>query len=90
MQGFSFFDQGDPTNGYVTYSNKDTSIGDGRVTFNNGRFQMRVDSTTVTNPNGPGRGSVRIESLATWTKGLFVADFAQLPERQCGIWPACE
>lgn len=90
VQAFSFFNGGDPTNGYVTYSDKATSLGDNRVTFNDGRFQMRVDSTRVTNPNGAGRGSVRIESLQTWTKGLFVADFAQLPERQCGIWPACK
>lgn len=97
VNDFAFWDQKDPTHGYVTYSNKDTSIQDGRVTFNNGRFQMRVQSNGVTgnyiydqykDTNGVGRGSVRIESRDTWTKGLFVADIEHLPERQCGIWPA--
>jgi hypothetical protein len=35
-------------------------------------FILRADHTTVLDPNGPGRNSVRLESNKIWTNGVFV------------------
>jgi beta-glucanase (GH16 family) len=35
-----------------------------------------------------GRKSIRLESKATYTKGLFIADIKHMPGGACGAWPA--
>ena len=51
---------------------------------------MGVDSTTVLDPNGAGRQSVRISTQKSWNHGLFIADINHMPGGVCGIWPACK
>lgn len=38
--------------------------------------------------SGRGRKSVRLESTATYTKGIFVLDVNHMPGAACGAWPA--
>jgi hypothetical protein len=48
-----------------------------------------VDYTTSLKvAGGVGRGSVRIESKKTYTKGLFIVDLKHMPGGICGTWPA--
>ncbi|CAK7213826.1 hypothetical protein SBRCBS47491_001938 [Sporothrix bragantina] len=35
-----------------------------------------------------GRRSLRLESRATFSRGLLVTDLAHMPAGQCGVWPA--
>lgn len=49
---------------------------------------MGVDTTSVLNPNGPGRKSVRIQSKRAYNQALVIADFAHVPGSNCGSWPA--
>ncbi|KIW12518.1 hypothetical protein PV08_09795 [Exophiala spinifera] len=45
-------------------------------------------TTTIGNPNGAGRPSVRISTKRSWTHGLFIGDFNHSPAGICGTWPA--
>ncbi|KJR89950.1 uncharacterized protein SPSK_06006 [Sporothrix schenckii 1099-18] len=47
-----------------------------------------VATTPTPSAAGRGRSSVRLESRATFSRGLLVADFAHMPAGQCGVWPA--
>ena len=93
FSGWSFWDQPDPTNGFVNYTDKQTSM-DANLAgyiFNNATGEhtafMGVDYTTM-NP-AAGRASVRISSDQTWSAGgLFVADVRHSPQGACGSWPA--
>jgi hypothetical protein len=38
----------------------------------NGNLILRADSTTVLDPNGPGRDSIRMQSKKQWTTGVSV------------------
>lgn len=49
---------------------------------------MGVDTTSVLNPNGAGRKSVRIQSKRAYNQALVIADFAHVPGSNCGSWPA--
>ncbi|KIW30350.1 uncharacterized protein PV07_06100 [Cladophialophora immunda] len=99
FDGFNFFADADPTHGFVTYVDEATAEADGLITFNGGSAQMRVDhknpyngSAPYSGINGVGRPSVRIESIKSWTHGLFVADIKHMPTTKdgsgCGVWPA--
>ncbi|KAI1082747.1 glycoside hydrolase family 16 protein [Whalleya microplaca] len=86
FEGFEFFNSPDPTNGFVKYHTAmeaDTSLLAG---YANNAIYLAVDSETM-NPAG-GRGSVRVNSKKSYTKGLIVADIAHQPSAQCGSWPA--
>jgi len=76
----------DPTNGFVTYVADPASMGlmqtVGEQVF------IGVDNTTVLDPAGPGRNSVRLQSNTAYNQGLFIADFAHVPGSNCGSWPA--
>ncbi|KIX96061.1 uncharacterized protein Z520_08316 [Fonsecaea multimorphosa CBS 102226] len=99
FDGFNFFADADPTHGFVTYVDEATAEADGLITFNGGSTQMRVDykntyngSADYYNINNVGRPSVRIESIKSWTHGLFLADLKHMPTTNdgtgCGVWPA--
>lgn len=48
-----------------------------------------VDKVELLDPNANlGRKSIRLESLQTWTHGLFIVDLAHMPENTCAVWPA--
>jgi hypothetical protein len=48
---------------------------------------MRADATTVLDPNGPGRNSIRIKSNKTYTQHTVVFDVRHMPEG-CATWPS--
>jgi hypothetical protein len=93
LSGWDFYSGSDPTHGSVGLSNA-SSVKPISALFvaedSAVAFSLAVDSTTVLDPNGPGRGVVRITSQKAWTHGLFVVDIAHMPAPSCGIWPACK
>lgn len=64
-------------------TNKLTRIGD------DGTAYIGVDTTTVLDPNGKGRDSVRITTQKQFTHGLIIGDITNMPGGVCGTWPAC-
>jgi hypothetical protein len=83
---FDFFDEPDPTNGYVEYVNAITANEWGLAKYQNNLIYMGVDHTTLNPANG--RKSVRVASKNSWSKGLFIADISHMPGSICGVWPA--
>ncbi|KAJ4293241.1 hypothetical protein N0V90_008523 [Kalmusia sp. IMI 367209] len=79
---------GDPTHGFVNYVNQATAQSKGLYKTQNNQVYIGVDSSTVLNPSGVGRDSVRIQSNRAYTHGLVIADFAHVPGSNCGSWPA--
>jgi hypothetical protein len=68
---------------YVDYS---TALDDGQIAVDNtGAAYISPDSTTVLNPNGVGRDSVKLVSTASWTHGLFITDLKNMPGGVCGV-----
>lgn len=49
---------------------------------------MSVDFSSILDPTGSGRKSVRITSQNSWTHGLIISDIAHQPGGTCGTWPA--
>ncbi|KAK9769820.1 putative Glycoside hydrolase family 16 protein [Seiridium cardinale] len=90
FEGFDFYSAADPTNGFVQYHTAALANSNSLAGYANGGIYLGADSTTV-NPSSPGRGSTRVNSKKTYTKGLFVADIAHMPTTSkdgCGLWPA--
>jgi len=48
---------------------------------------MRADFTTILDPNGAGRNSVRLQSNKQYTTSVMVFNIRHMPEG-CGTWPA--
>ncbi|KAL4925962.1 putative GPI anchored endo-1,3(4)-beta-glucanase [Aspergillus undulatus] len=89
LNHFDFFDQPDPTNGFVTYVNQSYAEDAGLVKITeSGSLYMGVDYDTVLTADGPGRESIRIESNEYYDKGLYVVDIKHMPGSICGTWPA--
>jgi Glycosyl hydrolases family 16 len=82
---FNFIDVSDPTHGFVQYQSQDAATASGLAKIDGNTVRLGVDNTTTVQG---GRGSVRLESTATYTHGLFIGDFAHMPGSICGIWPA--
>ncbi|KXG54560.1 Concanavalin A-like lectin/glucanase, subgroup [Penicillium griseofulvum] len=82
---FKFFTDRDPTNGYVSYVDRNTASANGLINTGNGVYIGVDHSTTATNP---GRKSVRLESTTTYRHGLVILDLAHMPGSVCGSWPA--
>ncbi|WEW56102.1 hypothetical protein PRK78_001537 [Emydomyces testavorans] len=86
---FTFFTEPDPTQGFVKYVGESEARKNGLVGVSNSSYGnlalMGVDRTNVA-PKG--RQSVRITSKKAYNQGLFIADFAHVPETTCGTWPA--
>jgi len=49
---------------------------------------FRADNTTKLHYTDTGRPSVRLEGIAKYNKGIFVADIQHMPGTVCGSWPA--
>ncbi|KPM44869.1 hypothetical protein AK830_g1593 [Neonectria ditissima] len=84
---------GDPTNGSVNYLNKSRAISSGIASTEDGQVYLGVDYTNKAKLRGKsktihGRDSVRLESKATWSSGLLIADIAHMPGSICGVWPS--
>ncbi|KAH7118291.1 concanavalin A-like lectin/glucanase domain-containing protein [Dactylonectria estremocensis] len=83
---FNFFNEKDPTNGFVEYVGFETAVSEGLAGDRNGAIYMGVDTTTVSPASG--RKSVRVTSQTSFTHGLFIADIIHMPGSICGVWPA--
>lgn len=55
-----------------------------------GAIYIGPDSTTVLNPNGVGRESVKIVSKQSFTHGLFIVSVNNMPGGVCGVEPKRE
>jgi len=77
----------DPTSGRVNYVDQPTSQSLNLTFASSNSFILRTDFTTVLNPNGAGRNSVRIRSQKTYTTHVAVFDVPHMPQG-CGTWPA--
>ncbi|KAM0723771.1 hypothetical protein Q7P37_000761 [Cladosporium fusiforme] len=92
-RGFTLYEGFDPTFGYVDYVNLATAEAHSLVNLsqvgNSGVARWGVDTKGVLDPNANlGRMSLRLQSVATFTHGLFVLDVKHLPANVCGTWPA--
>lgn len=90
FDGFDFYSAADPTNGFVQYHTAALANSSSLAGYANGGIYLGTDFATV-NPSSPGRGSTRVNSKKTYTKGLFIADIAHMPttsKNGCGLWPA--
>lgn len=72
---------------FRNYIDQATAQSDGLVSATSTTFKMGADDTTVLSPSGPGRNSIRIKSLDTYTTHVAVFDVNHMPEG-CGTWPA--
>lgn len=96
FNGFSFWNQADPTHGFVTYLDQPTAQNMGLISAADGSpVRIGVDYTNTYDGtksyygvNGVGRASVRISSNQVYNHGLFIADIAHMPGGVCGTWPA--
>jgi len=77
----------DPTNGRVNFVDGPTAMSE-NLTFSSGdTFILRADATTILDPNGPGRNSVRLISNKQYTTSVMVFNMRHMPQG-CGTWPA--
>ncbi|GJE92266.1 glycoside hydrolase family 16 protein [Phanerochaete sordida] len=77
----------DPTHGRVNYVDQATAVSK-NLTFASGdTLILRADDTTVLSASGPGRDSVRIRSVKTYTTHVAIIDVRHMPQG-CGTWPA--
>jgi len=82
---FNAYTGTDPTHGFVKFVDIPTGKSSGLMTSSGKSVKLAADSTNVT-PGG--RPSIRLESKATYSSGLIVADIAHMPGSICGAWPA--
>ncbi|KAI4141329.1 MAG: hypothetical protein L6R39_005399 [Caloplaca ligustica] len=89
FEKFVFFDQKDPTNGFVQYKNLKSAAQSGLIAIDgagdNAAVYMGVDHTTK---DPAGRASIRISSKKSYNHGLFIFDIEHNPGSICGTWPA--
>ncbi|KAH9475564.1 putative glycosidase C21B10.07 [Psilocybe cubensis] len=77
----------DPTHGRVNYVDEQTSRALNLTFASPDSFILRTDFENVLDPNGPGRNSVRIRSVNTYTSHVAVFDVRHMPQG-CSTWPA--
>ncbi|KAL8688446.1 MAG: hypothetical protein Q9218_005648 [Villophora microphyllina] len=89
FQSFLFFDQADPTHGFVQYKNLADAAKSNLIAIDSSRstpaIYMGVDHTTK---DPAGRASIRISSKKSYNHGLFIFDIEHNPGSICGTWPA--
>ncbi|KAJ7349959.1 endo-beta-glucanase [Mycena albidolilacea] len=84
---FNFEAIPDPTHGRVNYVDEATARSTNLTFSSDDTFILRADHTTVLNPAGAGRNSVRIASKKAYSTHVSVFDMAHMPQG-CGTWPA--
>lgn len=74
FNGFNFFTGADPTHGFVKYVDQPTAQRNGLISTAGGPAYLGVDYTSKLAADGSqgGRQSVRLESKAQYTEGLFI------------------
>ncbi|KAL4797611.1 concanavalin A-like lectin/glucanase domain-containing protein [Aspergillus venezuelensis] len=85
FDNFLYFDEEDPTDGFVKYVNRATANKLNLTYASEESAILRVDAKSANVTRG--RQSVRIESKNTYDTGLFVFDIIHTPYG-CGTWPA--
>ena len=83
-RAFTLYEGYDPTFGYVDYVDLATAEQYGLVNLtevaNSGIARWGVDTVGILDPNANlGRKSTRLQSVETYTHGLFVLDVKHLP-----------
>jgi len=84
---FNWETMADPTHGRVNYVDQATAQNRNLSYAGDDTFILRADYTTVLDPSGPGRDSVRIQSWNSYTQHVVVFDIRHMPQG-CGTWPA--
>ncbi|KAI8994974.1 beta-1,3-1,4-glucanase [Pilobolus umbonatus] len=84
LNGFTFFADKDPSNGFVQYQTEEGARSLNLITETQNNIIIRADANNVT-PNG--RPSVRLLSKERFKYGLFILDLEHMPFG-CGTWPA--
>lgn len=89
FDNFDFFNQTDPTNGFVRYVREDTATQPAHnLTYaSESSAILRVDTTSDEYNTSTGRWSVRVSSKKQYDSGLFIFDVLHSPVG-CGTWPA--
>lgn len=87
LDGFEHEDFEDPTHGRVNYVDECTALEKNLTYVNKDTLIMRADYTTVLDPNGPGRDSIRISSKKQYGYSMIILDVRHMPTG-CGTWPA--
>jgi hypothetical protein len=72
FEGWKFYSDKDPTNGFVDYVNEETARSEGLIGMQDGAVVIRVSDKPL--EGNKGRKSVRVETKETYTKGLFIMD----------------
>jgi hypothetical protein len=72
----------------VTYVDQGTAENDGLYQIQGNQVYIGVDHSSVLDPNGAGRNSVRLQSNNAYNEGIIIGDFAHIPGTECGSWPA--
>ncbi|KAJ5309467.1 uncharacterized protein N7443_001928 [Penicillium atrosanguineum] len=85
FNGFDFYTDKDPTDGYVSYVDQSTASSNGLIGTDGGSVYIGVDHS---NTASSGRQSVRLQSTQTYTHGLVILDLEHMPGSVCGTWPA--
>ncbi|KAJ6119251.1 hypothetical protein N7523_003531 [Penicillium sp. IBT 18751x] len=85
FNGFDFYTDKDPTDGYVSYVDQSTASSNGLISTGGGSVYIGVDHS---NTASSGRQSVRLQSTQTYTHGLVILDLEHMPGSVCGTWPA--
>lgn len=83
---FDFFEDTDPTGGYVNYISQSQAESEGLFSADNGTVYIGVDTKNAA--TGRGRNSVRISSKKSYNHGLIILDLEHMPGGECGSWPA--
>ena len=94
---FDFFTGSDPTHGFVKYEDKQdafrlnlaktTDVSVPGLHSPTNVVHLAAQSGAISSSSA-GRSSVRVTSRRHFPYGLFISDFAHLPQAECGIWPA--
>lgn len=86
---FDFFNQPDPTNGFLHYVLRDAAQQPAHnLTYaTEDSAILRVDTTSNEYDTDTGRWSVRVSSKKQYNSGLFIFDVLHSPYG-CGTWPA--
>jgi len=91
FDGFSFFNDTDPTHGFVQYVDMSTANETGLAGFATSELFENAIYLGVdywSNNTIDGRPSTRVESKDTFNHSLWVADIRHMPGGTCGVWPA--
>ncbi|THC90884.1 hypothetical protein EYZ11_009664 [Aspergillus tanneri] len=85
LDRFNYFSDEDPTSGFVQYVDQTTARNLNLTHATDVSAVLKVDTSNKFAANG--RQSVRLESKATYDRGLFIFDILHTPYG-CGTWPA--